>query len=291
MTILDTFKKFSAILKNRGIDYAENETRLLICHLLGISSPHFYAHTDRVLTGDELAQLENMVKRRLNGEPVAYITGHCEFYGIDLYVDRRVFIPRPETEILVEGALSVGRKIKKSMVIVDVGTGSGAIAIAIAMNLPKAFIYAVDVSSDALEVAWNNVCRYGLQERVNLIRGNLMDSLTVAADIVVANLPYISEKEMNKLPVEICRNEPEIALKGGVTGTELIEKLIKQLPDHLKNGGVALLEIGYGHDKAILKIIKGTFPSAQVYYCKDFSGIKRAVKITFSSFDNDIQLM
>jgi release factor glutamine methyltransferase len=287
VTVSGAHHKYTSTFKEKGIADALDEARVLICNILKITSADFYARPDRLLSNEEQSALEALVDRRLKGEPSAYIVNSREFYGIDFYVDSRVLVPRPETEILVEAVLEFSRTRGGSQVIADVGTGSGAIAVALALNLPGATVYAVDISGAALEVATRNVGRYGLQDRINLLKGDLLAPLPSRADVIVANLPYIAGDEMQSLPVEVSGHEPEVALSGGERGTEVIGRLLAQVKGRINPGGILLLEIGMGQEDEIFKMVKRILPSAGVTLQNDLAGIKRVVKVTIPSFDID----
>ena len=168
----------------------------------GVNKAWLYAHPTRQLTEGEIIRFEELVRRRMCHEPVAYLVGYKPFYGLDITVDNRVLIPRPETEMLVERALAQAQRLQREgqrTVIADIGTGSGAIAVALAVNLPEAMIYATDVSAACMEVAEKNVWRYGVGDQVRLVPGHLLDCLHEPVDIVVANLPYVASRDIPAL--------------------------------------------------------------------------------------------
>lgn len=288
MTISGACRKYTSILKERGIADAADEAMILICNILKIDTAEFYARPDRVLNDEEMSVLSAVLDRRLGGEPAAYIINSREFYGIDFYVDERVLVPRPETETLVEAAIEYCRlKPGGRLLIADIGTGSGAVAIALALNLPEALIYAVDISAGALEVAERNVRNYGLQDRIILLQGDLLSPLPQPVDVIAANLPYIAADEVKRLPVEVSGYEPEIALRGGDSGTEVIGRLLVQVQSNLRKDGIVLLEIGQGQEDEIFKMVKRNIPSGEVFQRNDLAGIKRVVIITIPVFDID----
>jgi release factor glutamine methyltransferase len=227
------------------------------------------------------------VRRRLDGEPAAYILGHWEFYGIDFYVDSRTLIPRPETELLVEEAIELARSIShqgKQTAIADIGTGCGAIAVSLALALPGAKVYATDISPSALEVAEANCRRHGVNGRVELLQGNLLESLPGAADLVVANLPYVKDCEFVDLSPEIREHEPTIALAGGKDGLDKIREMLEQMrakgsayPD--EGAAYLLLEIGQGQGEMVTSLVNDCFPQASIGLISDLSGIERVVKV------------
>jgi release factor glutamine methyltransferase len=279
-------KHITGIFKKNNIQDPANEAGVLLCHMLQIDKSRLFAQPETELTVIQIEDMEKIVQRRLSGEPAAYIIRNKEFYGIDLYVDSRVLIPRPETEILIEEAVKFAREYvagrqnsRHPLLIADVGTGSGAIAIALAVNLPRSIIYATDISAKALEVAAINVERLGLQDRITLLRGNLLEPLNQKMDMIVANLPYIAETEIGFLQAEVAGHEPCIALKGGISGAEVIHSLISQTGDKIAAGGTVLIEIGAGQEQEITKIVHDCMPGSEIQIIKDLSGISRVVKI------------
>jgi release factor glutamine methyltransferase len=221
-----------------------------------------------------------LVKRRINHEPTAYITGNKEFYGLDFYVSSSVLIPRPETEMLVEKAIEVSNELfTGSCLVADVGTGCGAIAIALAVNIAHARIYAVDVSSAALEIASKNCHSHGVADRITLIQGNLLEPLPEPVHIIAANLPYVRDSELAELSNEISKYEPALALKGGPDGLVSIEELVSQAGRNLLPGGVVLLEIGLYQGQAVRELARMYLPGSEICVIKDLSGLDRVVSI------------
>jgi release factor glutamine methyltransferase len=213
-----------------------------------------------------------MVRRRVRREPVAYILGRKGFRRIELVVDRRVLIPRPETELLVEVALEVGAARA-----IDVGTGSGAIALAVADELPESRVQAIDTSMDALRVAQVNAERLGLTDRVDVVsRGVASLSEAGQFDLLLANLPYVAEPEWDGLPPEIREHEPREALVAGPTGLEAIETLLEQLFALAPRPTVIALEIGAGQAAAVEKLVRAAGYSA-VETRRDLAGLDRVV--------------
>ena len=256
-------------------------------HVLGLTRAQIHAHPDRRLDTVELDTYRELIERRRQHEPVAYIIGHKEFYGLDFYVDRRVLIPRPETELLVEKGLEIGRAASHSLTIADVGTGCGAIAISLAAHLPQAIIYALDASSAALEVATLNCCRHGLEGCVHLLQGDLLSPLPEPVDLIVANLPYVSWAEWEQLLRTITSYEPRSALDGGPDGLEAIRRLLAQARSHLKPQATILLEIGATQGAAVTDLVRHSFDklrtphfsTATVEVVQDYAGLDRMVVI------------
>ena len=240
---------------------------------------YLYAHPERDLTRDEFSRYEAALSKRSSGVPAQYITGHQEFWGLDLIVTPAVLIPRPETEHLIEGLLELVAAQQhgtgKGVRIVDVGTGSGCIAIALAKELPAAEIYATDISSAALEIARANSARHQLDSRIcfreaDLIAGFEDDSL----DFVVSNPPYVGESEVDEVQLEVRKFEPRDAVFAGPTGTEVIARLIPEALAALKPGGWLMMEISGTIVDGTRKMLEGW---AEIGITNDLQGIPRVI--------------
>jgi len=221
----------------------ELEVEIILASLLNKDRSFIYAHPEYRLAHSVLNKLTNRLRRRSKGEPLAYILGYKEFYGLKFFVDKHVLIPRPETETLVDETLSwIKKQGLTSQVICDVGTGSGCIAISLAKHLPSARIYAIDLSKTALEVAKKNAKLHGVAEKIIFLQGNLLLSLPEKVDILVANLPYIPTKSISSLQTEIRDWEPKEALDGGPDGMALYDSLFEQSKLKLKPHGIVFYE-------------------------------------------------
>jgi release factor glutamine methyltransferase len=260
--------RLAAVSKN-----PRRDAELLLAHLLGWDQAALLTHPERVLSAPEADQFDSMLRRRLASEPLQYITGVQEFFGLPFEVSPAVLIPRPETEHLVEAVLErFGRE--SSPRIVDVGTGSGAIAVALAHAIPRAQVTAVDLSSAALEFAQRNAERHGVLERLTLLQSDLLESVNaVDFDVVVSNPPYIAEGEV--LEPQVFNYEPRSALYAGPTGLEVYERLIPKARKLLKPQGWLMLEIGYGQSPALLKLLSDW---NDVSFLDDLQGIPRVVQ-------------
>jgi len=263
-------------LAQSALDNPRLDAEILLAHALGITRGQLHAHPQGQLSPTELASCRKLIERRAQREPVAYIVGHKEFYGLDLVVDSRVLIPRPETELLVEKAIEIGQR---QSAVADVGTGSGAIAISLAVHLPQILVYATDASPAALEVAARNCLHHGVEDRVRLLQGHLLEPLPEPVDLIVANLPYVSQAELAQLPPEISRHEPRKALDGGPDGLDCIRRLLAQAEGHLRPGGVVLLEIGATQGEAVVALARRNFPAARVEIVRDYAGLDRVVMV------------
>ena len=230
-------------LRERGDPTAALDADLLLAHVLGIGKEELYAHLDVGMIAPALEAYGSLVERRASGEPVAYVRGWKEFFGLRFAVDARVLIPRPETEVLVEAAIAFLRRAGRSEV-ADVGTGSGAIAIAIAVAAPHVHVIATDGSADALEVARANVRAHGVEARVDVRHGDLLDPVDALVDLVAANLPYLRPEALERLVGDRTSLlfEPRMAVLAGPDGLEVIRRCIDRLPEKLRPGGAALFE-------------------------------------------------
>ncbi|WP_322495475.1 peptide chain release factor N(5)-glutamine methyltransferase [Chloroflexus sp.] len=254
---------------------ARLDAELLLAHTLGWSRAKVVAERDYPLTPEQQAMFAALVARRAAREPVAYLIGHREFFGLDLLVDQRVLIPRPETEVLVELALAEARRYGNAPItIADIGAGSGAIAIALAIHLPHAIIYGVDLSADALEVAAANVARYHLHDRVTLLEGDLLEPLPGPVDLIVSNPPYTI---LNEIEEGVYRYEPHLALDGGPDGLDCYRRLIAAAPAYLKPQGAILLEIGAWQADSVVHLLNQAMPQAEIGVQSDLADRDRVV--------------
>jgi release factor glutamine methyltransferase len=246
------------------------DVEVLLRQVLQCDAAALLTHPERLLSADESAQFENFVSRRAACEPIQYILGVQEFFGLPFAVTPDVLIPRPETEHLVEAVLQRVNP-QADAHILDVGTGSGAIAVALAYALPQAHLTAVDLSSAALAVARRNAERHGVVERVTFLQSDLLAAFDrVHFDVVVSNPPYIAAKEV--LEPQVAQWEPRSALYAGATGLEIYVRLIPQARKALKPNGWLLLEIGYGQSPAIRKLLSDW---TAVNFLNDLQGIPR----------------
>lgn len=283
MTITDLLNQATKILCEQNNQDAYFEAETLLAYTLGISRVQLYTYPERSLRQREIESFVRVIERRLHQEPLAYITGHQEFYGIDFYVDRRVFIPRPETELLVEEALKFAQNCtqKEPLLIADIGTGCGCIAISLALNLPNTKIYATDISADALSVARINCQRHKVNDRVILQHGDLLEPIFEPVHLIVTNLPYVSTYEIDKLSPEIKDFEPRLALDGGQDGLAKIRQLFGQVDSKLYTGGCLLLEVGQEQGTIVTSLTNSHFPKARIELLPDLNTINRVIKVTF----------
>ena len=255
---------------------ARLDAETLLMHVLGRERAYLYAHPELELSCRELNGYNEFLDRRASGEPLQYITGHQEFWGLDLLVTPAVLIPRPETEHSVEAALELLRDIESPRTI-DVGTGSGCIALALASELPTAKIDAVDISAEALQIASRNAQRLGLGDRIEFAQSDLLGKyvdLGPTYDMVVSNPPYVGESEAEKLQIEVRQHEPHCALFGGEQGLDIYRRLIPQARQMLKPGGWLVMEIGFSQERAIHELLREW---REVRSVPDLRGIPRVV--------------
>jgi release factor glutamine methyltransferase len=253
------------------------DAELLLAHVLGWSRSHLLACGDETPDAAQAAAFRQLVARRASLEPVAYLVGQREFYGLDVQVDARVLVPRPETELLVELAIGQARgraALAQPLLIADVGTGSGAIALALAAHLPQAHLYASDISSGALEVAAANVARHGLQQRITLLQGDLLAPLPQPVHIIVSNPPYTI---LSQIDTNVYQHEPHLALDGGPDGLALYRRLLLQAPRWLLPGGALLLEIGAAQVASVAALVRAAFDRPHIAVQRDLAGHPRVV--------------
>ncbi len=242
-----------------GVASSRLDAQVLLAHVLGCARVALYTDFDKPLGEEELGRYRGLIQRRLAGEPVAYLTGHQEFWSLDFAVDSRVLIPRPDTETLVQLALELGDAFASqdgSISLAEVATGSGAIAVAIAHERKNWKVTATDISEGALTMARSNAERNHVDDRIDFRVGDLLAPLgDEIFSLVVANLPYVSRDDMEALPVDV-QHEPRSALMGGETGLELIETLIQNVARQLVPGGWVVLEHGYDQGEAVRDLAK-----------------------------------
>jgi release factor glutamine methyltransferase len=266
-------------LEAEGVESPRLEAELLLAHAVGKNRAWVLAHPERPLTPKEVTRFRDLAVRRAGHEPLAYLVGHREFFGLDLAVDPRVLIPRPETELLVERALALARQLPQPALVADVGAGSGAIAVALAVHLPAATVYALDEAPGPLAVTAANARRHGVDSRVRCLQGDLLAPLPEAVHLITANLPYVGSEEWEALPPEIREHEPRAALEGGPGGLEVIRRLLVTAAPHLRPGGAILLEIGARQGPAARALASEHFPQAQVELLQDWAGLDRIVVV------------
>jgi release factor glutamine methyltransferase len=259
-------------------DHAHRDAELLLLHVLELDRASLLAHPTRALTPRQSAFYEIAIARRLGLEPIQYITGRQEFYGLELKVTPATLIPRPETEHLVEAVLQ-RLPGDQSFEILDIGTGTGAIALALAAHLPMARITALDLSAEALEVARENARVHHLDHLISFVVSDLFDSLPVtnrteSFDVIVSNPPYIAETDRDGLHPQVRDHEPAQALFGGPEGLDIYRRMIPLAYTALRPGGLLALEIGEGQREALTDLLAGW---KNPVFIPDLQGIPRIV--------------
>ena len=272
-------------LRDHGIQNPRLNAELLLACSLNVSREGLYVHLHDPIGEEEKKTMEEMIDRRLSGEPLQYILGHQEFWSIDLRVDPRVLIPRADTEFLVEQALSILSKIssEKPPTVLEIGTGSGAIAIALAREVRNVFLVATDMSRKALRLARQNAKENAVLERIAFIHGDLFSPFRLfgereAFDLILSNPPYIVRSEIGNLAREVKDFEPIIALDGGEDGFDFHRKIISRCPKYLRRGGWLLLEVGQGQAGEVSEMLEKTGRFSPIERIQDLSGIERVVK-------------
>jgi release factor glutamine methyltransferase len=254
LTLLEILRRATGYLTSHGSSSPRLDAEVLLAHALGIRRLDLYLQFDRPLGDDDLAPYRDLIARRGKGEPVAYLVGHREFMKLDLEVTPAVLVPNPDTEVLVQRAVSWARERGGTVRVADVGTGSGCIAVAIAHYVPEAAVFASDDDADALEVAGRNVSAHGLADRVTLLQGDLVEPLPGGLDLICANLPYVAEGTV--LPPEVTA-QPAHALFAAEGGAALIRRLLGAAPSRLAAGGALLAEIDPSLHDALLGGLEG----------------------------------
>ncbi len=254
------------------------EAERLLAAVLGRERPWVLAHPEAPLTAEALAEFWARVERRLAHEPLPYLLGEAEFFGLRFRVTPAVLIPRPETEQLVELALAWLRAHPQARRVADVGTGSGCIAVSVACHAPQVQVEALDISAEALEVAQFNARRHGVADRIHFRQGHLLEPLAAAVDVLLSNPPYVADEEWPDLPPSV-RREPRLALVGGKAGLDLIAALLEQAPRVLKPGGLLLMEMGAQQGAAVLALAQAAFPGAKGEVLRDSFGQERFLRV------------
>jgi release factor glutamine methyltransferase len=274
ITLAEVLRRSTGYLEQHGSPTPRLDAELLLAHGLGLSRIELYTQYERPLGEDELAACRELVRRRGLREPVAYVIGSWGFRGLDLAVDPRVLVPRPETELLVDRCLALLEGIERPRV-VDVGTGSGAIALSLKSERPDAEVVACDISQDALDVASANAARLGLDVELHL--SDLLAQ--VPGDgfrLVVSNPPYVSEREVAGLEPEVAEHEPRLATVAGPDGLEVYRRLLPEAAGRLVDGGSLALECGIGQAPPLVAELAAA-GYGQAGIDPDLAGIERVV--------------
>ncbi len=264
-------------LTQAGIARAALDAEVLLAHVLKRPREWLWAHDDRPLTVAQARRFRELLAQRSRRVPVAYLTGLKEFFGEPVRVNRSVLVPRPDTEVLVEAGLRFLQDRPEARDVIDLGTGSGAIAIAVSRHCPRARIQALDNDDRALQVARANVRARRMSGRVQVRRSDLFQRAR-PADLVLANLPYLSAAARRHLPLDV-RHEPKTALNGGADGLRLIRRALADAPRMLRSGGAMVIECDPRQARSVVRLARSTFPGATIGVLADLSRRSRAVEV------------
>ncbi|MCI0664645.1 MAG: peptide chain release factor N(5)-glutamine methyltransferase [Acidobacteria bacterium] len=279
MTISETLKRASESLRAASVPNDVLDAQTLLAEALGHDRTYLIINYNQQLPDDVAAKYHSLIERRATGEPLQYITGHQEFFGLEFEVNPDVLIPRPETEIIIEETIRIAQEAELNRpLIVDVGTGSGCIAVTLAREINHLSAVATDISTAALRVARRNAGRHGLITRINFIAANLLDAFPEKpfADFIISNPPYVSGDELPMLQREVREWEPRVALTDYSDGLNFYRRLLNDAPSRLKPGGYLLCEIGYTQSGAVTAMIDSAIWT-EPRLLDDLQGIPRTI--------------
>lgn len=284
-TLGELLRRAVSDLQRGGIGEAQAAAEVLLADMLHLPRLSLFLEAHRILSPPQCDAYTARIERRLQGEPVQYITGTQEFWSLSFSVNAAVLVPRPETELLVEHGVRQAREWLRhaaSVHVLDVGTGSGSIAISLAHTVPQSQVWGIDLSRDALRVAQGNAQRHAVMDRVTWIQGDLLAPIRDTCQrfaLCMANLPYVTTDEWAQLPRHIKDYEPAMALCGGEDGLDLIRRFIAASPGILAPGGLLLLEVGWQQAQVVMSILHqaGAFTFKGVGVYRDLAGIDRVV--------------
>jgi release factor glutamine methyltransferase len=284
--LLEALNSGANFLKEMGIGNPRSSTEVLLSSILNLSRVDLYLNKDQVLNEKDKKRFDEFLKERASGKPLQYITGSIEFLDLEFMIDPRAMIPRPETEILTLSVIDHFKEIKEefhSLKIIDLGTGSGVIAVTLAVNLKNSFIYATDISGDALKLAFENAKENKVEGKIEFISGDLFQplenrNLENSIDCIVSNPPYVKEGDCETLSKDITDFEPKMALFSGDDGLNFHKRILKESMRYLRKDGLLALEVGWEDGDRLTDLIgsEGFFHETEII--KDLAGIKRIVK-------------
>ena len=282
LTLIEAINIAEARLAAAGITNARLDAEILLSHILKKDRTWLITNMHDILDGEAGRIFQTAFQRRSQREPLQYIIGKQEFWGLEFTVTPDVLIPRPETELIVETAIGIMASPSKQAVIVDLGTGSGCIAISLAKELQAAHFYAIDKSEKTLAVARENAARHGVLDRIRFINGDLfqpLEELDIRGqiDIIVSNPPYVRLADCNTLQPEVSDYEPKVALVAGPIGTEIHRRIISVTPEYLKRQGSLVMEMGIGQADVLLDMVAVSGAYAATTVLKDLAGIQRVL--------------
>jgi release factor glutamine methyltransferase len=276
--LIEVLRLSTSFLAQRGSESARLDAELLTAHSLGLRRLDVYLQYDRPLREEELEPIRTLLRRRAQGEPVAYLVGEREFHGRTFHVTPAVLIPRPDTETLVDAALAWARQHGATR-IADIGTGSGCIAVTVAAELPDAIVVATDVSADALAVAAENARTNGVEERVRLVQGTWTEPLQSRApfDMVLSNPPYVTAAEFPELAVDVQNYEPRAALAAGADGMDAYRQIVPGLGALLARPGLVAFEVDPRRAEQVEALLRDQLPEAHTRRIHDLTDRDRVV--------------
>lgn len=272
MKIQNLLKKGIHELNQKKIEDAILKARMLLEYVLQIPKSYLSLHLEDEISEENEQEFEQLIQRLVQGEPIQYITNQQCFYGLDFYVDSNVLIPQPDTEILVEEVIQFVSKMNQKAKILDMCTGSGAIAIAIANHI-NCEMTAVDISDKALEIVRKNAVQN--KAKIEILQSDMFEKITEKFDVIVSNPPYIETETIKSLPQEV-KNEPMIALDGGKDGLDFYRILASKARNHLQNGGILAVEIGFNQKREVMNLFE-KFGFFDVYCKRDFANHDRVI--------------
>ena len=279
ISIADAIIEGAGVLRKGGVPEARREAGSLLAHVLDKDRTFLISHAEDFLINGQLNEFRDYVERRAQGEPLQYITGSQDFFGLEFKVTPDVLIPRPETELLVGLALKLFEPDSDPQ-ICDVGTGSGCIAIALLHTRPRAHAIALDISEAAISIAKDNATRHSVNDRISFVVSDCFQSLVNAPpfDLIVSNPPYVSAEALAGLQREVRDHEPQVALTSGSDGLSVIRRLLQEAADFLKSDGYLLIEIGFDQAAAVEGLIDAdVWRLLEIY--PDLQGIHRIVAL------------
>ena len=282
LTVGEALQRASLCLRKAGLEQPRDEAEILLAHLLGWNRLKLFLERSSELPAASGATFSAAVERRARNEPLAYITGEKEFYGLPFAVSPAVLIPRPETELLIDAVLEWARKREGRIKGVDLGCGSGNLAITLAYHLPEAVFCAVDISPEALELAKTNALRHDVHRRIRFVKGDFRQALAfpqplLRFNLIVSNPPYVESGELEELPATICNYEPLLALDGGPDGLAAYRGILAALPRYLERPGLMALEIGSGQGGALLALCRGLNYFHRLDLLRDYRSLPRII--------------
>jgi release factor glutamine methyltransferase len=277
--LLDWITEF---FTQKSVDSPRLSAELLLSHVLGLKRIELYTNFDKLVGKSQLDRLHQLVKRAAQNEPIAYLTGRCEFCSLEFMVTRDCLIPRPETELLAERAIEFLRGRTGKQLVCDLCTGSGCIAVAIAKNVADADVLATDISDAALQVAIQNAQRHAVAERIRFLHGDLFEPLIPELDkcrfdLIVCNPPYVTGSEYETLERNVKDYEPATALKGGADGLDIYRRICEQAEQFLKSDAALMLEIGYAQGQNVRGLLEQTNLFADIVIEKDLQDNDRVI--------------